>query len=239
MGLLLDTKLRPPRLREGHVTRPRLLAQLDRGLGQGLILISAPAGYGKTSLAVEWLAQRPLLTTAWLSLDETDNDLDLFLRYLTTAVHNAFPQERPCANTQTLLNATQPPPLETVANALINDLSQLPHPLLLALDDYHLITHPAIQQVMAALIRHLPDTLQLLLITRVDPALPLLARRRAQQQLLEVRAADLRFALAETRTILARQPALKWMRPRPFCSKSKPKAGSSACKWRGFPCATR
>jgi LuxR family transcriptional regulator, maltose regulon positive regulatory protein len=202
MGLLLDTKLRPPRLREGHVTRPRLLAQLDRGLGQGLILITAPAGYGKTSLAVEWLGQRPFLTTAWLSLDETDNDLDVFLRYLTTAVHNAFPQERPCATTHTLLNATQTPPLETVANALINDLSQLPHPLLLALDDYHLITDPSIQQVMAALVRHLPETLQLLLITRVDPALPLLARRRAQQRLLEVRAADLRFALAEARTIL-------------------------------------
>jgi LuxR family transcriptional regulator, maltose regulon positive regulatory protein len=202
MGLLLDTKLRPPRLREGHMTRPRLLAQLDRGLAQGFILISAPAGYGKTSLAVDWLAQRPLLTTAWLSLDENDNDLDVFLRYLTTAVHNAFPQEQPCANTQTLLNATQPPPLDTVANALINDLSQLPHPLLLTLDDYHLITNPAIQQVMAALIRHQPDALQLLLITRVDPALPLLARRRAQQRLLEVRAADLRFALAEARAIL-------------------------------------
>lgn len=203
MGLFLDTKLRPPRLREGHVTRPRLLAQLDRGLAQGLILISAPAGYGKTSLAVEWLAQRPFLTTAWLSLDETDNDLDVFLRYLTTAVHNTFPQEQPCANTQTLLNAIQPPPLETVANALINDLSQLSHPLLLALDDYHLITLPAIQQVMASLIRHQPDGLQLLLITRADPALPLLARRRAQQRLQEVRAADLRFARAEARAILS------------------------------------
>ncbi|MBK8986596.1 MAG: hypothetical protein IPM39_11025 [Chloroflexi bacterium] len=203
MGLLLDTKLRAPRLREGHVTRPRLLAQLDRGLGSGLILISAPAGYGKTSLAVDWLTQRPLLTTAWLSLDESDNDLDLFLRYLTTAVHHTFPQQRPCANTQTLLNALQPPPLETIATTLINDLAHLPHPLLLILDDYHLITHPAIQQVMAALLRHLPDALQLLLITRIDPALPLLARRRAQQHLLEVRAADLRFALAETRAILS------------------------------------
>lgn len=209
MGLLLDTKLRPPRLREGHLSRPHLLAQLDHGLVQGLILISAPAGYGKTSLAVDWLAQRPLLTTAWLSLDETDNDLDLFLRYLTTAVHNAFPQEQPCANTQTLLSTPQPPPLETVANALINDLTRLPRPLLLILDDYHLITHPAIQQVMASLIRHQPPTLQLLLITRVDPALPLLARRRAQQHLLEVRAADLRFALAETRDILSQTTGAK------------------------------
>jgi len=202
MGTLLNTKLRPPRLREGYTTRPRLLAQLDSGLVQGLILVSAPAGYGKTSLVADWLQQRPALSTAWVSLDENDNDLDLFLRYLTTAVHNAFPQERPCANTQTLLNALQLPPLETITNTLINDLARLPHTLLLILDDYHLITLPAIQQVMAVLVRHLPATLQLLLITRVDPALPLLARRRAQQQLLEVRAADLRFVQAEARAVL-------------------------------------
>ena len=203
MGTLIETKLKPPHLREGYVTRPRLLTQLDRGLAQGLILISAPAGYGKTSLAADWLRQRPALTTAWVSLDENDNDLDVFLRYLTTAVHRAFPQERPCANTQALLNAPQSPPLETIANTLINDLTQLPHPLLLTLDDYHLITLPAIQQMMAALVRHLPTALRLLLITRVDPALPLLARRRVQQRLLEIRAADLRFVSAEARTILA------------------------------------
>lgn len=199
---MIATKLRPPRLHERYMTRPRLLAQLDRGLAQGLILISAPAGYGKTSLVADWLRQRPALTAAWLSLDENDNDLDLFLRYLTTTIHNAFPQDRPCANTQTLLNAPQPPPLEAVVGTLINDLSRLPRDLLLVLDDYHLITLPAIQQLVAALIRHLPVTLQLLLITRVDPALPLLTRRRAQQQLQEIRAADLRFALAEARTVL-------------------------------------
>ncbi len=184
------------------MSRPRLLAQLDRGLAQDLILISAPAGYGKTSLAVDWLRQRPDLTTAWVSLDEYDNNLDIFLRYLTTAVHNAFPQERPCANTQTLLNAPQPPPLEIITNTLINDLVHLPRALLLVLDDYHLITLPAIREVMAGLIRHPPAALRLLLITRVDPALPLLARRRAQLQLLEVRAADLRFAQAEARAVL-------------------------------------
>lgn len=169
MGLLIDTKLRPPGLREEYITRQRLLTQLDRGLEQGLILISAPAGYGKTSLAIDWLRQRPLLTTAWLSLDETDNELDLFLWYLTTAVHNAFPWQQPCANTQTLLNAPHPPPPETIANTLINDLNQLPHPLLLVLDDYHLITLPAIQQTMAALIRHLPAALRLLFVSRMDP----------------------------------------------------------------------
>ena len=156
MGLLIYTKLRPPYLRDGHIPRPRLLAQLDNGLAAGLILISAPAGYGKSSLAVDWLAQRPQLTAAWVSLDENDNDLDVFLRYLTTAVDNAFPQERPCANTQTLLDAPQAPPPEIIANTLSNDLARLPQPLLLVLDDYHLITQPAIRQVMAALVRHQP-----------------------------------------------------------------------------------
>ena len=184
------------------MTRPRLLAQLDRGLAQDLILISAPAGYGKTSLVVDWLSQRPDLTTAWVSLDENDNDLDIYLRYLTTAIHNAFTPARPCANTQALLGATQPPPTQTVASTLINDLANLPHPLLLILDDYHLITHPAIREVMAALVRHMPDTLGLLLIARMDLVLPLLARRRAQQQLLEVRAADLRLDTQEVRAIL-------------------------------------
>ena len=184
------------------MTRPRLLAQLDRGLERGLILISAPAGYGKTSLVVDWLAQRPDLTAAWVSLDENDNDSDVFLRYLTTAVHNAFSPERPCAATQSLLGAAQPPPVETVASTLINDLDHLPRPMVLVLDDYHLITHPAIRQVMAALVRHLPDALRLVLVTRMDVALPQLARRRAQQQLLEIRAADLRLAKEETRAIL-------------------------------------
>jgi LuxR family maltose regulon positive regulatory protein len=199
---LINTKLRPPRLREGYLTRPRLLAQLDSGLATGFILISAPAGYGKTSLVVDWLAQRPALAAAWVSLDASDNDLDVFLRYLTTAVHNAFFPARPCANTQALLDAPQPPPTETIAGTLINDLAHLPQPLLLILDDYHLITHPAIRQVMTALVRHLPSPLRLLLITRMDLALPLLARRRAQQQLLEVRAADLRLATAEARAVL-------------------------------------
>jgi LuxR family maltose regulon positive regulatory protein len=209
MGLLIHTKLRPPYLREGLLPRPHLLAQLDRGLAAGLILVSAPAGYGKTSLAVDWLAHRPRLTSAWVSLDENDNDLNIFLRYLTTAVGNAFPQERLCANTQALLDAPQSPPPDIVANTLINDLAHLPHALLLVLDDYHLITQPAIQQVIAALVRHLPAPLRLLLITRIDPALPLLARRRAQQQLLEIRAADLRFASAEARAILSQTTGME------------------------------
>ena len=204
MKTLINTKLRPPRLPVGYITRPRLLAQMDRGLERDFILISAPAGYGKTLLATDWLHQRPALKTAWVSLDENDNDLDVFLWYLTTAVHKTFPRARSCANTQALLNAPQSPTLETITNTLINDLAQLPQTLLLVLDDYHLITLPAIQQMMAALVRHLPADLRLLLITRIDPALPLLNRRRVQQRLVEIRATDLRFVLAEARAILTR-----------------------------------
>lgn len=211
---MIETKLRPPRLREGYITRPRLVSQLEQGLAHGFILISAPAGYGKTSLVVDWLsqrstlgqrpasAQRSALATAWVSLDENDNDLDSFLHYVTTAVHNAFAPARPCAKTQSLLGAHPPPPADTIASTLINDLARLSRPLLLILDDYHLIAQPAIQEVMATLVRHLPAPLRLLLITRSDPALPLLARHRAKQQLLEIRAADLRFVLSEARAIL-------------------------------------
>lgn len=208
-SLLIDTKLRPPRLREGHLTRPRLLAQLDRGLNGDLILISAPAGYGKTTLAADWLnpfsmanGQRPHFNVAWLSLDKNDNDLGIFLQYVIAAVQSAFPQAQPCAHTQSLLDATQPLPLEVITNNLINDLAALPNPLLLALDDYHLITDQTCRQVMAQLVRHLPPTLRLLLITRIDPALPLLARLRAQQRITEIRADDLRFLRAEARTVL-------------------------------------
>jgi LuxR family transcriptional regulator, maltose regulon positive regulatory protein len=204
MPTIIETKLHPPRLPLGYVTRPRLLTLLDEGLARGLILVTAPAGYGKTSLVVDWLQQRPTLRVAWFSLAETDNDLDLFLRYLTTAVQRAFPdtRTRPCLPTQALLDAPHPPPLDTISHTLSNDLAHLPHPLLLILDDYHLLTLPAIQQVIATLCRYLPPNLQLLLTSRVLPALPQLARLRAQQRVLEIQAADLRVVLPEAQAIL-------------------------------------
>lgn len=206
---LIHTKLRPPRLRPGHLSRPRLLAQLDVGLREGLILISAPAGYGKTTLAVDWLTQlatagdaQPAVRVAWLALDENDNDLHLFLRYLIAAVQAAFPQQRPCAQTQSLLDAPQSMPLEFLINSLINDLAALPEPLLLMLDDFHLVGDADCQEVIAQLVRHLPPGLCLLLITRVDPVLPMLSRRRAQQRITEIRAAQLRLTPVEARAIL-------------------------------------
>lgn len=202
MPTIIETKLHPPRLPAGYVTRPRLLTLLDRSLARGLLLVTAPAGYGKTSLVVDWLRQRPALRVAWLSVDKADNELDLFLRYLTTAVQRAFPETRPCLPTQALLDAPHPPTLETISHTLSNDLAQLPHPLLLILDDYHLLTLPAIQQVMATLSQYLPPTLQLLLISRVWPPLPQLARARAQQRVGEIKMTDLRVAPPEAHAIL-------------------------------------
>lgn len=208
---LLRTKLQPPRLRAGYLARPRLWAQLDRGLDAGLILVSAPAGYGKSTLVANWLnqlsrvrGQQPTVCAAWLSLDEADNEWDVFLRYVAATVQMAFPEERPCTNIQSLLEAPQPLPLEVIANTLINDLAALSRPLLLILDDYHLITAPVMQEIMTRLVHYLPPTLRLLLITRVDPALPLLSRRRAVRRLTEIRAADLRFTPIETHVILER-----------------------------------
>jgi len=207
--MLLSTKLRPPQLPGDYLSRPRLLAQLDRGLSGGLILISAPAGYGKTTLVADWLhhmslggGQRSASPCAWVSLDESDNDLYLFLRYVITAVRTAFRQESLCTATESLLDAAQLPPLEAITTSFINDLNTLPDQLLLALDDYHLITSPKVQQLMDRLVHYFPAGLRLVLITRVDPPLPLLSRRRAQARLLEIRAADLRFTPAEAYAVL-------------------------------------
>ncbi|MCA9981101.1 MAG: hypothetical protein KDD89_09710, partial [Anaerolineales bacterium] len=186
----------------GYVTRPRLLTLLDAKVTQGLVLVTAPAGYGKTSLVVDWLKQRPGLTAAWLALDEADNDLNVFLRYLTTAVQRALPETRPCLPTQALLDAPHPPTLETIIHTLCNDLAQLPQPLLLILDDYHLLTLPAVQQVIATLSQYLPPNLRLLIISRVLPTLPHLARTRAQQRVGEIQMGDLRVAAREAHAIL-------------------------------------
>ena len=185
------------------------MSQLERSLEEGLTLISAPAGYGKTTLVADWLrqlsmtqGQRSSIKSAWVSLDETDNELDIFLRYVITAVQTVFPGTWACENTESLLDTVQAPPLNIVANAFINDLNAVPAPLFLALDDYHLITDPAIHQLMSRLARYLPRMLRLLLITRVDPPFPLLARRRAQGRLVEIRAADLRFTPVEAYAVL-------------------------------------
>jgi len=195
---LLTTKLYIPPPRPTAVNRPRLLARLHAGLHGRLTLVSAPAGFGKTTLVGAWVAGcgRPV---AWLSLDTGDNDPTRFLTYLTAALQRVAPDLG--AGVLTALRSPQPLPLEALLTALVNEVAALPTPSLLVLDDYHIIESAAVGEALAFLVEHLPPSLHLVIATREDPPLPL-ARLRARGQLTEVRAADLRFTFDEAAAFL-------------------------------------
>ncbi len=194
---LLKTKLFMPPLRHEAVQRPRLTARLDAGLRCALTLISAPAGFGKTTALLEW-AGRLAARVAWLSLDEGDNDAARFCAYLVAALQTVLPGIGDPA--LAALRSPQPP-LETVLTGLINEIAAETGPLVLILDDYHTIRTPAIHDAVAFLIDHLPAPLRLVIATRADPPLPL-ARLRSRGQLAELRAADLRFTPDEAASFL-------------------------------------
>jgi LuxR family maltose regulon positive regulatory protein len=193
--MLLATKLNvpPARPRGRVVSRPRLLEQLDQGLAGRLILISAPAGFGKTTVLSEWIADRGL-RVAWVSLDESDNDPVRFGCYIIAALQTVAPQVGEVAHDW--LCAPQPPPLESVLTSLINDLCMLSEELVLVLDDYHTLDAGAVHQAVAFLLDRLPPSLCLVVATRADPPLPL-SRWRSRGQMAEIRADDLRFAFEE------------------------------------------
>jgi LuxR family maltose regulon positive regulatory protein len=191
-GTLLESKLRVPRRRPDlSVARPRLSERLGRGSESALTLLSAPAGFGKTTLLTEWLraTAEDGRSTAWLSLDERDNDPALFWRYLLAALDSVAPDVG--ARALALLQTPQVP-LETVLATLLNDLAAIPSDVVLVLDDYHVIDAPEVHAGMAFLLEHLPQQVHLVLASRADPALPL-ARFRARGELVEIRAVDLRF----------------------------------------------
>jgi len=198
---ILATKLYIPQPRPKLVHRARLLERLNGGLQRKFTLISAPAGFGKTTLVSEWVAgvARP---TAWLAVDEGDNDPKRFLACLVAALQtltlsSQTGQAVPIGKgLLALLQSAQPPPLETVLTTLLNELHTVVDPFILVLDDYHLIDTPAVDEALAFLLDHLPPPLHLVMTTRADPPFPL-ARLRARAQLTEVRAADLRFTLDE------------------------------------------
>jgi len=195
---LLRTKLFIPQTRGNLVPRPRLVELLNTGLDKELTLIAAPAGFGKTTLVVDWLKQIDL-PAAWLSLDEADNDLPRFLAYLAAAFQQVDEQIG-----LSLLNALQSPQLpvmEKVLTVLLNEIAFRTDPLILVLDDYHLLTDTANLEVMEFLLHHQPPQLHLVLTTREDPDLPL-ARLRARDQLIEIRARDLRFTQGEAEAFL-------------------------------------
>ena len=192
---LLQTKLTLPPVGKTAVFRPTLLHKLDTGIGRKLILVAATAGFGKTTLVAQW-ASRHADAACWLALDAGDNDASRFFSYLIAALQTQFPNfGQPLLTT---LQSPQPTPLAAILPPLLNELSALPRPALLILDDYHLIDNLAIHDALTFLLEQLPPTVTLALLTRTDPPLPL-PRLRGRNQLVELRADALRFSLAETR----------------------------------------
>ncbi len=205
---LLATKLHAPPEPPYLVPRQRLLAQVNEGLSRKLTLISAPAGFGKTSLLSEWRAsasgrQWPL---TWLSLDEGDGDPARFLAYLVAALQQIDPAIGHA--TQAMLHSPQPPPTEVLLTALINDIAAVAAPLALVLDDYHVIDAPQVHQYLTFLLDHQPPQLHVIILTREDPPLPL-SRLRARGQVTEIRQADLQFTLDETANFLRQATQLE------------------------------
>jgi LuxR family maltose regulon positive regulatory protein len=198
---ILATKLyippRPPKV----VLRAHLLERLNEGLHRKLTLIAAPAGCGKTTLLSEWVAglqvsNRPV---AWLSLDAEDSDPARFLTYLVAALRTIAPNIG--EGVLGVLESPQPPAMEPVLTALLNEITAMPAGFLLVLDDYHVIDNQAVDQALTFLIEHLPPQMHLVITTREDPRLPL-ARLRVRDQLTELRAADLRFTPLEAAACL-------------------------------------
>ncbi len=195
---VLVTKLYIPRPRPKVIPRRRLIERLNEGLHRKLTLISAPAGFGKTTLVSEWVADRGRLT-AWLSLDEGDNDPARFLAYLVAALQTVATNigEGVLGG----LQSPQPPPIESMLTALLNEITTLPDHIVLVLDDYHLIDAKPVDHAVAFLLEHLPPQMHLVMTTREDPQLPL-ARLRAPGQMTELRASDLRFTVSEAAEFL-------------------------------------
>lgn len=195
---LLTTKLYIPSPRRELVPRPRLTTHLNEGLSRKLTLISAPAGFGKTTVLSAWIPQSQRCVV-WVSLDEGDNDPTRFWVYFISAIQKL--QNTLGENALRLLQSPQPPPLELILTTLLNELATFPDDFALVLDDYHLIENLAIHQAITFLLDHLLPQMHLMITTRVDPPLPL-SRLRARGQLTELRAADLRFTPAEVATFL-------------------------------------
>jgi LuxR family maltose regulon positive regulatory protein len=195
---VLVTKLFIPRPRLNIVPRLRLMERLNDSLHGKLSLISAPAGFGKTTVVSEWVAGcgQP---TAWLSLDDGDNDPARFLLHLVAALQTVAPEIGEGA--VSALQSSRPPPNEVILTVLLNEIASLPNRVVLVLDDYHVIDTEPVDAVLSFVIEHLPPSMHLIISTRQDPQLPL-ARLRSRAQMTELRAADLRFTGLEAAEFL-------------------------------------
>lgn len=197
---LLKTKLHIPFRRPDMVPRSRLIKHLNERLQRKLTLIAAPAGYGKSNLASEWIhtlqsEASSNMRFTWLSLEEADSEPIHFLLYMIAALRQAAPGIG--VGALSLFAMAQSPPVNTVLNELINDIAGLDYYMMVVLDDYHVISHPEIHEALRYLVEHQPQQLHLVITSREDPPLPL-SRLRARGEMAEIRMPDLRFSLAET-----------------------------------------
>ncbi len=205
---ILVTKLFVPPTRPELVPRPRLIKKLKAGALPGckLTLISAPAGFGKTTLVSEWVqamgGATPSIAIAWLSLDEGDNDPTRFLAYFIAALNRGDGTKTAIGEgALTMLQSPQPPSIEAVLTLVINEIAAIPDRIILILDDYHVIESSQVDDVLTFLLENLPPHIHLVIATREDPHLPL-SRLRARGQLTDLRAADLRFTSSEAAEFL-------------------------------------
>ncbi len=196
---LLATKLFVPQPRPGLVARPRLVERLSDALNSGLALVSAPAGFGKTTAVVQWALQSKDASVAWVSLDDGDNDPARFWDYFIAGIKKFNPVAGDAASF--VLHSDQSFTFETVLTSLINDMADITKDLIVVLDDYHLIKSDAIHAAMAFLLDHMPPRVHLIIATRADPPLPL-PHLRGRGTLVEVVADDLRFTDEEAARLL-------------------------------------
>ena len=188
---MLLTKLHIPLAGNNIVHRTELFEKLNSGLSRKLILVSAPAGYGKTTLLSDWIIQNKI-PAAWLSLDNGDNDPAVFLSYVITGIQSIYKEFGQSA--LRLINSPNSPSVESIAGLLINEILDIDKNFLLVLDDFHLITSSGVSKLVTYLLDHIPGNIHIVILTRSDPTLSV-SRLRSQHQLVELRSSDLSFSV--------------------------------------------